>query len=204
MNQEVLPIASKIVLAIATTISLIRWKNLKSKGLKWFPLYMLFCVAVETVVYLGGDLVRTLTYTVYDIVTYPFVSIYFYLVLNKDKRILFLAICYIIALSVSLITEDLSQSLHIQSVVGTIVTFLYTVIYFTSLLKSDKLLNFIRLPGFWIAVGLLIFNLGYLPITFSLSADILPSRTTVYTIVSLVAIFLYSCYTIAFLCKEEI
>lgn len=203
MSIEFLINLSKVVLIIATVVAIARWSQLEEKGLKWFPYYMLFSVAIEVVVYIGQDSVRAFSYTLYDIVTYLFISIYFYILLGKDKKILVLCLGYILALFVSLATEDVSETLKIQSTAGTIVTFLCTIIYFTTLLKSEAVLDFTRLPSFWIAIGLVVFNLGYLPITFSLNAAILPHKTTVYTIVTIVAIILYSCYTIAFLCKKE-
>lgn len=203
MDTDYLVIFSRTALYLSAFIGVVRWKKLWEKGLKFFPMYLIFSVVIELIVYGIGDDVRVYAYALYDFVTYFFISFYFYLILDKDKLIIVFAMTYLIALLASLIIEEITSPLKIQSSVGTIIVFIYIVIYFTRLLQSDKVLSFYRLPSFWISVGLLIFNLGYLPVTFSMTTNRIVSREAVYILVTTISILLYTSYTIAFLCKKE-
>lgn len=204
MMSDILLIVTKLVLFLSAIISFWRWKELKLGNLIYFPFYMLFVVLIEVCSHFNGiSSIDKLLYTLFDIVTYLFFISWFYKILSKNKLVVLLGICYVISLIFSLILEDITGELKIQSTVGTMIMFLLSILFYTSLIKSNQLIDFIRLPAFWIVTGILIFTLGYLPITFSLTRDFLPSRNVVYLILVVVNVLLYGFFSIAFLCPQK-
>ncbi len=202
--SDILLVVTKLTLFIALVISIIRWKNLKDGSLKYFTFYMLFVAGVEICSHFNAmTSFDKQLYTLFDVVTYLFFIRWFYIVLAKSKLVVILGFFYLISLVLSIVLEDFTVELKIQSTTGTIIMFLLSVMFYTSLIKSSELIDFIKLPSFWIVTGLLIFTLGYLPITFSLTEDFLPSRNVVYLILVVVNVLLYSFFSIAFLCPQK-
>jgi hypothetical protein len=204
MEVDFFLIITKVALLTATIASLARWKRFISSAFRLFPFYLLVVVGIEIVVHLSSiSSLDKQMYSLFDIVTYLFFTFWFYKILKEDKKVLALGILYVLSLVISLTLEDLNKELQIQSSVGTIMMFVLSIMYYINLLKSDNVVAFSKLPSFWIVTGILIFNLAYLPITFSLSADFLPSGNVVYLILVIVNVVLYGFYTIAFLCPQK-
>ncbi len=204
MISDILLIVTKLVLFLSAFISFWRWEKLQAGNLVYFPLYMLFVVIIEVCSHFNSihSLDKQL-YSLFDVVTYSFFISWFYSILGKNKLVVLLGVCYVISLIFSLMLEDITRELTIQSTVGTVIMFLLSILFYTSLLKSNQLIDFIKLPAFWIVTGILIFTLGYLPITFSLTKDFLPSRDVVYLILVVVNVLLYGFFSIAFLCPQK-
>lgn len=203
MDREIILILTRLVLAIAIIIAVWKWRSIWDSYLRWFPLYLIFCGVIEYIGYTADTPFVTIAYTVYDVITYLLFTYYFYEVLKKDRRVVLYGIMYIVILLISLMIEDIRAPLTIQSAAGTVLILLVTITYFISLIRSDEVLNFASLPSFWVASGLLVFNLGYLPITFSLNSSILPSEETLYGILAILAVVLYGSFIIALLCRKS-
>jgi hypothetical protein len=108
------------------------------------------------------------------------------------------------AFVISLFVDDyIIDFSRINTYTGTLVILILTNAYYVSLLKREEIVSFTRLPSFWIASGLLIFNIGYLPLTLlilSKSTFVLFDLSIVTTLLTVV---LYGCFIKAFLCPKE-
>ncbi len=94
------------------------------------------------------------------------------------------------------------KSLPYYYFLETFIVFIFTMLYYRQLLKSDKILLFYRLPKFYISSGLLLFYICTAPLfTFnkyfsSINESFVQFR---YVYMFVINIILYSCLTFAFL-----
>lgn len=87
---------------------------------------------------------------------------------------------------------------------GCLLVVMATVYYFLELFRKPKTLNLLRSPEFWICTGLLFFYCSSFPLYSLLNywADISPLIIENFgSIMSILNVFLYSLFTIAFLCR---
>lgn len=88
--------------------------------------------------------------------------------------------------------------------VGSILILLCCLLYLMWLFSSDSLINYFRIPMFWIATGLLFYFVGNL-VQMSLFRYILSLDPggTIYSVISVTLnVLLYGAVTIAFLCNQ--
>lgn len=113
-------------------------------------------------------------------------------------------ILYSIFTSIYFLVSDtfFQKSLPYDAILGAFIVFVFVMLYYKYLLSSDKILLFYREPIFYISSGLLLFYLCTTPIFifdgyfYEINKDYLQFR---YLYMLIVNMFLYSCYTFAFL-----
>ncbi len=143
---------------------------------------------------------------------YSFVSILifgkFYSQILDDKFskiiIKFAVIIYVVfSISYFIISGTFfSKSLPYDVLLETFIVFIFVMLYYRQLLKSDKILHFYRLPIFYISSSLLLWYLCVTPLfifngyIYEANQNFIQFRHIYLFIVN---IFLYSCYTFAFL-----
>lgn len=95
-----------------------------------------------------------------------------------------------------------TKSLPYDVLLETLIVFVLVMLYYKQLLKSDKILVFYKLPVFHISSGLLLWYLCVTPLfifdsyIYEINKNFIQFR---YVYLFVVNIFLYSCYTFAFL-----
>jgi len=180
-----------------------------NSSLRYFIYYLVF---VSLIIEVSANLVRKFTslgnhfiYNIYDIVTYTFFLFWFYSILKQKKMVKFLMLIYFIGLIFSLIFEDFFNILNINYYIGTIIILILVVTYFSSLLQKKEVIHFTKIPEFWISTGILVFNIGYLPIAFLLNFQLAQNdRVTIQIVILLLNVILYGCFIKAFLCQKKI
>ena len=94
-----------------------------------------------------------------------------------------------------------------SSSVGSILIILSCLIYFSYLFTSDELLNYFRIPMFWISTGLLFFFTGSLVqnslIRYFIANNIDPGGRIYYFIMTTLNILLHGSFIISFLCNQK-
>lgn len=87
---------------------------------------------------------------------------------------------------------------------GSILVVFCCLLYFMWLFSSDKLLNYFKIPMFWIATGLLFFYAGNL-VQYSLVRYIIEHDlvTIYYTITIILSCILFGAFSIGFLCNQS-
>lgn len=200
-----LKITSYSVLIIATLLALYKRKNILKSSEKYFVHYLIFVVAHELIAYIQVSVFGILTYVNYncfDIITYSYFIYWFYKIIETKKTVVVLGVIYILSSTISLAIEDFFNSyLKINIFAGTIILLLLTFNFYIHYLKKKEVVNFIKNPQFWITTGLLIFNIGYLPILISFQ---IPGFNLFYTDfgITLLNVLMYGSFIKAFLCYK--
>lgn len=78
------------------------------------------------------------------------------------------------------------------------------LLYFWTLVKSDKIVHFSKILLFWLAMGLLVFHMCVLPITVVMNRipDI-SSSNTLLVIQAILSIIMYCCFSIGFIWSSK-
>ncbi len=200
-----LQIVSYTLIGITTLVATFNRKQLLKSSEKYFLYYLVFIVIHELVAFIQNYYFKISTfvnYNIFDIVSYSFLIYWFYKILDNKKTITFLGIIYIINIIISLIIEDFFNSyLKINIFGSTIVILILTMSFYTHLLKKREVVSFTNNPQFWITTGLLIFNIGYLPVLILLNLSNFNSLYVDFGI-TILNILMYGCFIKAFLCYK--
>lgn len=149
-------------------------------------------------------------YNLYLVPQYLF-YLYFYgqvLASNHAKKII--AITGVIYCAFGITNLLFIQKLHNASsytlIFGNILLILLTISYFNQLLKENEIVKLGKESLVYISVGALIFHLGSLPFFINLNFLNRVSHSltlSLHSILLFMNIFMYSFYSIAFLCKPH-
>ncbi|MEX0274444.1 MAG: hypothetical protein AB3N16_08705 [Flavobacteriaceae bacterium] len=84
-----------------------------------------------------------------------------------------------------------------------LITIFFAVLNFRQLLQSDETIKIRGGIDFWVAAGLLLFNMGMVP--FMLLSTYFHFRDSPYYVVTIIVLnlILYGCYTIGFVWSKE-
>lgn len=182
-----------------------RWKTIKHTTERHFLPYLVYVIINDIVArilfYTPYD--NYALYNLYDIITFSFLWYWFYTLL-KFRVIKFVGVLYLIALAISLIKEDFFHSFsNINVYAGTIMVIIFSMLYFGTLIQKQEVIEFQKTPAFWITTGLLLFNVGYLPIQFLINSNVF-EEAPVHLIIIALNILCYGCFAIGFLCHKPI
>ncbi len=142
-----------------------------NKPLKFFFYFLIYTLISEIFgSYLGLVLIvkNNIVYNSWNIINMLFIS-YFLLnqVTNKFKRniIYFLIVIFIIITLVNvLFYNNIIEYFLLNNILfAKLLIVVVVIIFFTELLENDKILNFKNSLFFWIALGLFLYNIAFLP-----------------------------------------
>lgn len=191
---------------LAALIAAIRyWPLYKNSTQRLFLFFLIYVVINESVALVLRilEMSSVFIYNIYMIISFSFYLYWFGLVLrNKKMANLFLSL-FIITVLFSFIFESFWESLSsLPFTVGTVLVLLCVGSYFLEIIGKTKTIILQRSQKFWIITGLLIFNVGFLPLVF-LQKE-LDTLGMAYSIVmTLLNVLLYGCYIIGFLCLRK-
>ena len=181
--------------------------------LKLFPPFLLTTIIVEVIgSYIGSIRISNLTlynfFTVFEFCFYLYVIRL--IISNKRMRRVFnvAIVAYGSIAIINIIFIQRLKAFHtISYALGCLVIVAACVYYFYELFKLPKAVKLINNPAFWICSGLLFFYCCGFPLygMFNFLSGI--SRLIIrnfYSIIVILNIFLYTLFTIAFLCRLKI
>jgi len=209
-----LPLPLNIWFEIAAfLISLLCYQTIKDKPLRWFIPFLLLIVIVElTGRYLMKEMhvVNSWLYNIFIPIEYFFYTYLFYCYINdtgqkKIIRILLMLIFPAAAINILFIQGFYNFNTNIL-IAGNCLMILLSCLFFVDLLRRDEQTQLLKLPMFWITVGVLLFNIGELSYTLSFNY-ILKNRhdakAIVFTAINSKLIYvLYTCISIGLLCTK--
>ena len=209
-KKQTMILLLKIILYTAQGIALwaaiVRWNENKHSAQRYFLHFMVFVAVVEISANLSRiytNLGHSYIYNVYIIVSFLFFFSWFYTIVKPKKMFYWIFGIYAIAIIISVSTESFTKNLlHITLYVGTLLILFLATMYFKSLLEKKEVVHFHKLQPFWIATGLLIFYVGFLPVQFLRGLEGF-DRVNFQFIMMVLNIFLYGCFVIAFLCPQK-
>ncbi|WP_299260706.1 hypothetical protein [uncultured Aquimarina sp.] len=147
-------------------------------------------------------------YNTFEVVSSLFYLLYFANLIesNKNKKIgLNIIAIYVIFSVFNLAFSDVffTSSSAPNSIFGTLLLVLFIMYFYFQILQSDEILNFYKTIPFYVSIGALVFHLIVNPIFIYeqyYSNTVSPEFVRIFlTILTIVNIFMYSCYTIGFL-----
>ena len=199
-----------LIYSISILVGLFNFKKFShNKPLKFFLFFLIYTLVSEIIgAYLGKILVvkNNVIYNSWNIVNMLFVS---YLLLsqitNKFKRIIiyllvaiFIIITFVNVLFYAGIFEYL---LSRNNLLAKTLVVVVVIIYFTEVLENDKILNFKNSLFFWIAFGIFLYNIAFLP------AIALFKYTSVYGMFQYITlglnIIMHSCFIMGFIISKK-
>lgn len=200
------PILYSIVL-ITGFINYSKIKN--SLYLKLFLAFNAYSLLTEISGFIFGVMLKINTFPLFN--TWNLVNHFFYLFFflhllkNTFKKNLIKFIIGSYALFTVIVIvfyyDFVNKFLYLNTVIGSILIVIAVLIYFSELLQSDEILSIKESMFFWISLGVLLFNIGFIPVY------IIAEFISFGGIYNLVALFLnllmVGCFVTGFILSEK-
>lgn len=202
-------LALSIVLLLIQVAALVQGlKNfsfLRTTSEKYLVYYMVLVVLVEVPGFIMSRwLINTSPlYNTYMLLSFSIFFIWFYKILKSRPIVLLSAFLFLAGYVYSLITQDFMYGLLSYALaVGTIAILVLVFMLYLDMLKSDNVINYKDSRRFWIATGLLLFHIGFLPISFFQSVVDVYGLEYSFILTGL-NVIVYGCFIKAFSCIEK-
>jgi hypothetical protein len=150
-------------LLIAVFIALSRYQKLEPRWLQLFPWFLLLTLIIQITGYYYSAIYRKSNHFIFNLyipIEYGFYFIIYYKTLNRalvKKWVLFMSICFIMICFYEMIPN---MQFFVYSVIasntGKLLTFCCCLLLLSELLMADELINFFRIPMFWITIGIMV------------------------------------------------
>lgn len=202
------------ILAAALSGLLVYFQKTKAPlFLHLFPWYLFITFGVESLgtvmAYKGGN--TTTLYNIFTVIEFVFYFWMFSRIIQKTSIKKVLRIClwaYPLAFVINKTFIQKGEQYHTYTAgLGSFLIVLAAVYYFYELFQSEKSIDLVREPSFWISSGLLFFYSCSFPLFSLVSHFYSPSNKIINylaSLSSLLNILLYSSFIIAFLCRVRI
>ena len=190
---------------IALISAIIYWKYYKNTSQRYF-LYLLIVIVffeiLATYIKEGTPYKNFPIYNLLSLFSFLFYFYWFRLVLKEKKWLKPMLVVFIISTCYSLFTQDFFYNLWAEMwYVGSVFILFNAFLYYNELLNKTTLLNYKKSAEFWVATGLLMYHVGFLPLL--LFMDYYSSNHYYYRLPILILnIILYSCFIKSFLCLK--
>jgi len=194
----------------ALIASIFFWPKLKGTIFRWLLPFMIFIVSVEMYGrYLRNEL-RQPNAWLYNFsipIEYLFYAMLFYFYHKKPvfrKIVLGFIILFTVFVGINFLIQGHQKMNTNMLKVGSFCMIILCCLVFTELLSTDRVINYIKDPIFWIATGVLLFNTG--EFFYTLFSDYLiknhldKARKIFSTINNKLIWVLYTCIIISMLC----
>lgn len=192
----------------------ILYKKLKPKWLQLFIYFLLLNYIQDLSAYFYSAYFKKSNHFITNIylpISFGFYFLLFYITAETTKSKRLIAACYWIYVLFSLADVCFVNGFYYFNTyafaLGSILILLCCLLYFVRLFTSDSVMNYFRIPMFWIATGLLFFFTGSLVqhsfIRYFIENKIDPDGSIYYFIMVTLNIILHSTFIISFLCNQS-
>lgn len=207
-----------IIYVIPNVISLIAaailYKKLSPRWMRLFLFFLLITFLDNLGSYMYAHYMQKSNHfieNIYLLISFSFYFFLFYKSADTLKFKIIIRVFFTIFLLFALLDIFFINGFYYfntySSSVGSILIILSCLIYFTQLFTSDELLNYFRIPMFWISTGLLFFFTGSLVqnslIRYFIANNIDPEGRIYYFIMVTLNILLQGAFIISFLCNQK-
>ena len=143
-----------------------------SLNLKLFLIFIGYSFLTEISAVILGVFLGINTFPIYNtwILVNQFFFFFFFINLlqNSFKKYIVKFIIGLYALftliAISFYSNFSGSYLSMNDIIGSILIVIVILMYFSELLQSDKILNINKSIYFWISLGVLLFNIGFIPV----------------------------------------
>ncbi|MDD3722416.1 MAG: hypothetical protein PHW92_08005 [Lutibacter sp.] len=177
--------------------------------LKLFLIFIAYSLATEIAGFIFGQILKSNSFFIYN--TWNLINNYFYLffflgILKsalKKKLLKYLLGIYTVLtiIDISYFTNFIERSMDNNIIIGSIIIVVSVMVYLTELLQDDAILNLKESMFFWISLGVLLFNIGFIPV-FVIAEFI--SYSGVFRIITLILnLLLTGCFITGFIVSKK-
>jgi len=203
---------SFIAVSFVTSLTVYFYKT-TSIYLRLFPVFLLFTLVIELIglhyVNKGTPAISLYNFfSVFEFLFYMYVLREIIGNMTVKKIIFYTAWLYLLMVAVNFIfIQPISSFGSMTYALGCLLITIICIYFFFELFQSPHSVNLIQQPAFWLCAGLLFFYCCSFPIFGVLNflkkaPDII--RKNIQFIILLLNVFLYSSFTIAFLCRIRV
>lgn len=207
VDLTILVVFLEFIVLVFALKNYFKYKKSEEKYFLFFLFFTLFTefVGLYTTYVLKINFI--IIYNIYIIVSYLFYFYWYFAILYSErqrKTILSLTIVFLVFSLYNFFTIKHVNFHSSTFVLGAIINICAILFFFSQLLNDKKEIEVKHNLKFWISTGLLLFNVGMIPLM--LFSEQFNSHNSVRVFVLLVLNFiLYSCYSIGFnLCKQPV
>ena len=199
-----------LLYTIILVIGILNYSKIRNSFyLKLFLIFIGYSLLTEILGFVLGFLFGINTFPIYN--TWNIVNHFFYLFFflgllkNSFKRNIVKIITVIYAvftfINIAFLSDYINKTLSVNIIIGSTLIVIAIMIYFSELLQSDAILYLKKSLFFWISLGVLLFNIGFIPV-FVIAEYI--SFNGVFRIITLLLNLLMSgCFITGFIVSES-
>lgn len=207
-------ILNKTITLISILVGVICYKRLQPQWLRLFFYFLVFTFIIDA----GGSMYsyyfkksNHFIVNIYLAISFIFYFFLFYINAERKKIKKIVLISCILYFLIALYDNIFINGFYLFNAysysVGSILITLCCMLYFMGLFTSDTLINYFKIPMFWIATGLLFYYAGNL-VQMSLLIYILNHNldpgAMVYRFISVTLnILLFGAFSVSFLCNQS-
>lgn len=171
--MEYLYLIYPLLYFIVLVVGFLNFEKIKEATyLKLFLFFLGYSLLTELIAFYIGICLKINTFYIYN--TWNFINTYFFLFFflkniqggfkRNIVKILILIYTIFSVIDVLFFTNFITKSLNTNIMVASLFIVSTVLIYFSELLQSNIILNLKDSIYFWIAIGVLFFNIGFIPI----------------------------------------
>ncbi len=204
MDLQYLPYVATVVQLSTAIIGTIHYSKYSKAKERFFFYFLWFAILVE----IGGAVLSDVfvlpnfwLYNLYTLISFSFYFFWYHSILKRSdfqKMVLTFAVLFVCVAFWNFIFQSWSSYHKYTFITGALLTMVCTIFHFWQLLNSDEILEVKYKLSFWISTGLLLFNMGMIPLML-LSSHLNFSEIQFYILIITLNFILYGCYSIGFL-----
>ncbi|MGB0981333.1 MAG: hypothetical protein ACPGUH_04455 [Winogradskyella sp.] len=197
-----LKILSFLFMLSALFVGLYQNKYIKKSTEKAFVYYIGYALTNDIIVVSLSSLSIDpyILIDLYEIITFSFFSVWYYIIIKEKRKVIkYLSFLYLIILILSLIAIN---NLTISNLYALITTLIFVTLHYNSLLNKKEVVNYLSEPKFWFSSGVLIYQVGFLPVMILLIIN-KGQKLDIDIFTVILNIIFYSCIIKGFLCYKK-
>ena len=197
-----------IVISLTLFVAVFQFNKFKTSPIKYVVYFIGYVFISETIAnsYLSNGMSTVIINNVYSI-AYTFFNLFFYSILIKNNRAKKIGYIMMFIFSIGLLINQLffQEFEHkLQTYTFILGLFLVTIlvfIYLSEIMNSDKIFKLTNTSVFWISIGIIIFNFGFIPVL--VVAELIRWEGIYNYILLFVNVIMYSCFITGFIISKK-
>jgi hypothetical protein len=197
-----------IVISLTLFVAVFQFNKFKTSPIKYVVYFIGYVFISETIAnsYLSNGMSTVIINNVYSI-AYTFFNLFFYSILIKNNRAKKIGNIMMFIFSIGLLINQLffQEFEHkLQTYTFILGLFLVTIlvfIYLSEIMNSDKIFKLTNTSEFWISIGIIIFNFGFIPVL--VVAELIRWEGIYNYILLFVNVIMYSCFITGFIISKK-
>ncbi|SNR40845.1 hypothetical protein SAMN06265371_102374 [Lutibacter agarilyticus] len=178
-------------------------------ALMFFLGFLIYSFFTEVIGNYCGRILGINTFYIYNlwhIVNHLFYMIFFLYLMKgtfKGNLLKWLLVIYIIIVSIDIIFIEnfITQGLINIMIIGSLFVVISVMLFFIELINRDEILEIQKTLVFWIAIGVLLFNIGFIPII--IIAEFIAYRGIFSYIILTLNIIMSFCFITGFIVSKK-